>query len=44
MKFLKVIFKILAAIIAVGLVAAVVLSIIRKQGKKESPTAETPAE
>jgi len=44
MKFLQVIFKILAAIIAIGLVALVVLSIIQKQGKKESATAETPAE
>jgi len=44
MKYLKIIFKILAAVIAVGLVALAVLTIIQKKGKGAPDTAEPEAE
>jgi len=44
MKYLKIIFKILAAVIAIGLVALAVLTIIQKKGKGEPATVEPETE
>jgi hypothetical protein len=38
MKYLKIVFKILAAVIVIGLIAVAVMAIIQKKGKSEPET------